>query len=52
MMRYFHDHLDSAELSIRAWVLAQNFLPYCSRIAQYKSFSSRESNKKRVLLHP
>ena len=40
MMRYFHGHLDSAELSIRAWALAQNFLPYCSRTAQYKSFSS------------
>ena len=40
MMRYFHGHLDSAELSIRAWALAHNFLPYCSRTAQYKSFSS------------
>lgn len=40
MMRYFHGHLDSAELSIRAWALAQNFLPYCSRTAHYKSFSS------------
>jgi len=40
MMRYFHGHLHSAELSIRAWALAQNFLPYCSRTAHYKSFSS------------
>jgi len=40
MMRYFHGHLDSAELSIRAWALAQNFLPYCSRSKQSESFSS------------
>jgi len=40
MMRYFHGHLHSAELSIRAWALAQNFLPYCSRTAHYKSFAS------------
>lgn len=40
MMRYFHGHLHSAEFSIRAWALAQNFLPYCSRTAHYKSFCS------------
>ena len=40
MMRYFHGHLDSAELSIRAWALAHNFLPFCSRSDRYKSFSS------------
>jgi hypothetical protein len=34
MMRYFHGHLHSAERCIRAWALAQNFLPYCSRSAQ------------------
>jgi hypothetical protein len=33
-MRYFHGHLHSAERCIRAWALAQNFLPYCSRSAQ------------------
>ena len=40
MMRYFHGHLDSAEISIRAWALTHNFLPFCSRSARYKSFSS------------
>lgn len=40
MMRYFHGHLASAELSIRAWALAQNFLPYCSRSTQAEQFIS------------
>ena len=40
MMRYFHGHLHSAELSIRAWALAQNFLPYCSRSPTRKDFIS------------
>lgn len=40
MMRYFHGHLASAEQSIRAWALAQNFLPYCSRSAQRERFIS------------
>ena len=29
--RYFHGHLASAELAIRAWSLAHNFLPYGQR---------------------
>jgi hypothetical protein len=40
MMRYFHGHLASAERSIRAWALAQNFLPYCSRSKQREQFTS------------
>ncbi len=40
MMRYFHGHLQSAELGIRAWALAQNFLPYCSRSKQREHFVS------------
>jgi hypothetical protein len=40
MMRYFHGHLASAERSIRAWALAQNFLPYCSRSKQREHFVS------------
>lgn len=40
MMRYFHRHLHSAELSIRAWALAQNFLPYCSHSDKRKNFIS------------
>jgi hypothetical protein len=40
MMRYFHGHLHSAELNIRAWALAQNFLPYCSRSKQRQLFIS------------
>ncbi len=40
MMRYFHGHLQSAELGIRAWALAQNFLPYCSRSRQRELFVS------------
>lgn len=40
MMRYFHGHLHSAELTIRAWALAQNFLPYCSRSKQRDLFIS------------
>ena len=31
MKKYFHGHLQTAELGIRAWALAQNFLPYCPR---------------------
>lgn len=38
--RYFHGHLHSAELGIRAWALAQNFLPYCSRSSTSKTFRS------------
>ena len=40
MMRYFHGHRHSAELAIRAWALAQNFLPYCSRSQQREFFIS------------
>jgi hypothetical protein len=40
MMRYFHGHLASAERGIRAWALAQNFLPYCSRSKQREHFVS------------
>jgi len=29
--RYFHGHLSSAELAVRAWSLAHNFLPYGNR---------------------
>lgn len=29
--RYFHGHLSTADLAIRAWSLAHNFLPYCKR---------------------
>lgn len=29
--RYFHGHLQTAEVRIRAWALAHNFLPYCPR---------------------
>jgi len=29
--RYFHGHMNSAEMSIRAWALTHNFLPYCPR---------------------
>jgi hypothetical protein len=31
--RYFHGHLQSAEMRLRAWALAHNFLPYCPRAA-------------------
>ena len=51
MMRYFHGHLDSAELSIRAWALAQNFLPYCSRTARYKSFRSPAHQLNKSIYH-
>lgn len=29
--RYFHGHLATADLAIRSWSLAHNFLPYCKR---------------------
>lgn len=40
MMRYFHGHLASAELGIRAWALPHNFSPYGSRSAQRERFIS------------
>ena len=39
-LRYFHGHLASAELSIRGWALAHNFMPYCPRAAPSKRFIS------------
>ena len=36
---YFHGHLASAEMRIRAWALIHNFRPYCPRSQQ--AFSSR-----------
>jgi hypothetical protein len=39
-LRYFHGHLASAELSVRGWALAHNFMPYCPRAAPSKRFVS------------
>lgn len=39
-LRYFHGHLASAELSLRGWALAHNFMPYCPRAAPSKHFVS------------
>lgn len=30
-IRYFHGHLASAQLTVRAWALAHNFMPFCPR---------------------
>jgi hypothetical protein len=38
--RYFHGHLMSAEMSIRAWALAHNFLPYCPRAQVTQTYIS------------
>jgi len=38
--RYFHGHMMSAEMSIRAWALAHNFLPYCPRAKVAKEYIS------------
>jgi len=38
--RYFHGHLMSAEMRIRAWALAHNFLPYCPRAAIAQTYLS------------
>jgi len=38
MTKYFHGHLQTAELGIRAWALAQNFLPYCPRAGPSEKF--------------
>ena len=40
MTQYFHGHLQTAELGIRAWALVQNFLPYCPRAGPSKKFIS------------
>ena len=40
MTKYFHGHLQTAELGIRAWALAQNFLPYCPRAGPSEKFIS------------
>ena len=40
MNKYFHGHLHTAELGIRAWVLAHNFLPYTPRAGPSKNFIS------------
>ena len=40
MNKYFHGHLHTAELGIRAWVLAHNFLPYTPRAEPSKNFIS------------
>jgi hypothetical protein len=39
-LRYFHGHLASAELSVRGWALAHNFMPYCPRAEPSKRFTS------------
>lgn len=39
-LRYFHGHLASAHMSIRAWALAHNFMPYCPRAEVSKHFIS------------
>ncbi len=38
--RYFHGHMMSAEMSIRAWALAHNFLPYCPRAKVAQTYIS------------
>ncbi len=40
MTKYFHGHLQTAEIGIRAWALAQNFLPYGPRAGPSKEFIS------------
>ncbi|MDQ3398446.1 MAG: hypothetical protein M3511_11900 [Deinococcota bacterium] len=39
-LRYFHGHLASAQLSVRGWALAHNFMPYCPRAEPSKRFIS------------
>ncbi len=39
-LRYFHGHLASAELSVRGWALAHNFMPFCPRAEPSKRFIS------------
>lgn len=39
-LRYFHGHLASAELRVRGWALAHNFMPYCPRAEPSKHFVS------------
>lgn len=39
-LRYFHGHLASAQLSVRGWALAHNFMPYCPRAEPSKQFVS------------
>lgn len=38
--KYFHGHLQTAELGIRAWALAQNFLPFSPRAGPSEKFIS------------
>lgn len=39
-IRYFHGHLASAELSVRGWAVAHNFMPFCPRAQPSKRFIS------------
>lgn len=39
-IKYFHGYLASAELSIRRWALAHNFMPFCPRAEPSKRFIS------------
>ncbi len=39
-LRYFHGHLASAQLRVRSWALAHNFMPYCPRATPSKHFIS------------
>ncbi len=44
-VRYFHGNLMSAEIAIRAWALAHNFMPYCPRVSnRYASPAHRLNN--------
>ena len=38
--RYFHGHLQVAELRSRSWAVLHNFRPYCPRATVSKTFSS------------
>jgi hypothetical protein len=38
--RYFHGHLQSAELQMRAWALLHNYAPYCPRAKISKTYQS------------
>lgn len=38
--RYFHGHLQAAELRTRSWAVLHNFRPYCPRATVSKTFSS------------
>jgi len=49
--QYFHGHLMSAELRVRAWALLHNFLPYGPRVSKTNPYQSPAHQLNRRVYH-